>query len=55
VEKLNLDPDRSIDVPLFWQQWKLDSPALAAAADAVAATAADAITADVPSRNVSGR
>jgi LysR family transcriptional regulator (chromosome initiation inhibitor) len=30
-----------MDVPLFWQQWKLDSPALAAAATAIldAATA----------------
>jgi LysR family transcriptional regulator (chromosome initiation inhibitor) len=43
---VNLDPDRPIDVPLFWQQWKLDSPALAAAADVVAATAADALDAE---------
>jgi LysR family transcriptional regulator, chromosome initiation inhibitor len=35
-----LAPDRPLDVPLYWQQWKLDSPALAAVADAVAATAA---------------
>ncbi|OEJ23703.1 transcriptional regulator ArgP [Streptomyces agglomeratus] len=34
---------RPVDVPLFWQQWKLDSPALAAVADAVAATAAEAL------------
>jgi len=40
---VDLDPDRPIDVPLFWQQWKLDSPALAAAADVVAAAAADAL------------
>ncbi len=33
-------PDRQIDVPLFWQQWKLDFPALAAVAEAVAAEAA---------------
>ena len=32
-----------IDVPLFWQQWKLDSPALAAVADAVARAAAVAL------------
>ncbi|MFG2278277.1 LysR family transcriptional regulator ArgP [Streptomyces asoensis] len=35
-----LAPGRPLDVPLYWQQWKLDSPALAAVADAVAATAA---------------
>lgn len=43
---VDLDPDRRIDVPLFWQQWKMDSPALAAVADAVAATAADALDAE---------
>lgn len=32
-----------VDVPLYWQQWKLDSPALAAVADAVARTAARAL------------
>jgi LysR family transcriptional regulator (chromosome initiation inhibitor) len=32
-----------VDVPLYWQQWKLDSPALSAVADAVAATAAAAL------------
>ncbi|MET8858114.1 LysR family transcriptional regulator ArgP [Streptomyces sp. NPDC004579] len=31
---------RDIDVPLFWQQWKLDFPALGAVAEAVAASAA---------------
>ncbi|MFD3513345.1 LysR family transcriptional regulator ArgP [Streptomyces sp. NPDC058657] len=35
-----LATDRTVDVPLFWQQWKLDSPALAAVAAAVAAVAA---------------
>ncbi|WP_307679933.1 LysR family transcriptional regulator ArgP [Streptomyces sp. V4I2] len=40
---LSLAPDRPVDVPLYWQQWKLDSPALAAVADAVAATAAEAL------------
>lgn len=34
-----LTPDRWVDVPLYWQQWKLDSPALAAVAEAVAAVA----------------
>ncbi|QQC94208.1 LysR family transcriptional regulator ArgP [Streptomyces alfalfae] len=38
-----LDPERVVDVPLFWQQWKLDSPALAALADAVVNTAAEAL------------
>jgi LysR family transcriptional regulator (chromosome initiation inhibitor) len=31
----DLDPDGSIDVRLFWQQWRLHSPALDRAADAV--------------------
>ncbi|WP_460072189.1 LysR family transcriptional regulator ArgP [Streptomyces sp. YKOK-I1] len=35
-----LAPDRPLDVPLHWQQWKLDSPALAAVAEAVAEEAA---------------
>ncbi|MFJ8074109.1 LysR family transcriptional regulator ArgP [Streptomyces sp. NPDC096176] len=38
-------PGRLMDVPLFWQQWKLDSPALAAVADAVASAAAEALRA----------
>lgn len=38
-----LDPERVVDVPLFWQQWKLDSPALAALAEAVVSTAAEAL------------
>lgn len=37
---VDLDPQRPIDVPLFWQQWKLDVPALAATADAVVTAAA---------------
>ncbi|MGK3092628.1 LysR family transcriptional regulator ArgP [Streptomyces sp. WAC01490] len=36
-------PDRHIDVPLYWQQWKLDSPALATVAEAVVAEAAEAL------------
>ncbi|MFF3885961.1 LysR family transcriptional regulator ArgP [Streptomyces sp. NPDC001914] len=32
-----------IDVPLFWQQWKLDFPALGAVAEAVAAVAAETL------------
>ncbi|MDH6574399.1 ArgP/LysG family DNA-binding transcriptional regulator [Kitasatospora sp. MAP5-34] len=33
-------PGRTAEVPLYWQQWRLDSPALAAVATAVAAEAA---------------
>jgi len=40
---VNLSPSRHMDVPLFWQQWKLDSPALAAAARSVIATAATSL------------
>ncbi|MFD9302763.1 LysR family transcriptional regulator ArgP [Streptomyces sp. NPDC060048] len=36
-------PGRSLDVPLYWQQWKLDSPALAMVAEAVAGAAATAL------------
>ncbi|MFH9673151.1 LysR family transcriptional regulator ArgP [Streptomyces sp. NPDC017405] len=36
-------PGEVMDVTLYWQQWKLDSPALAALADAVTATAARAL------------
>lgn len=39
----DLAPDRPLDVPLHWQQWKLDSPALAAVAKAVAEGAKDAL------------
>ncbi|GAA3802926.1 LysR family transcriptional regulator ArgP [Streptomyces phyllanthi] len=38
-----LAPGRAVDVPLFWQQWKLDSPALTVVAEAVAAAAAEAL------------
>jgi LysR family transcriptional regulator, chromosome initiation inhibitor len=38
-----LDPKRSVDVPLYWQQWKLDSPPLTATAAAVIAAAAAAL------------
>ncbi|WP_405849220.1 LysR family transcriptional regulator ArgP [Streptomyces sp. NBC_01518] len=40
---VNFAPSRSVDVPLYWQQWKLDSPALAAVAGAVMETAAGAL------------
>ncbi|MGW0825381.1 LysR family transcriptional regulator ArgP [Streptomyces sp. NPDC002845] len=41
---VRLAPDRDVRVPLYWQQWKLDSPALTAVAEAVAAVAAEALT-----------
>lgn len=40
---VDIAPDRPIDVPLYWQQWKLDSPALTMVADAVAEAAAKAL------------
>ncbi|WP_040905397.1 LysR family transcriptional regulator ArgP [Streptomyces griseoflavus] len=36
-------PDREVDVSLYWQQWKLDSPALAAVSAAVTRAAAEAL------------
>jgi LysR family transcriptional regulator (chromosome initiation inhibitor) len=39
----DLDPSAPSDVPLFWQQWKLESPVLTAAADVVSAAAATAL------------
>lgn len=38
-----LAPVEWMEVALYWQQWKLDSPALAAVAEAVTATAAEAL------------
>ncbi|MFE2043743.1 LysR family transcriptional regulator ArgP [Streptomyces sp. NPDC059477] len=40
---VTLLPGRTVDVPLYWQQWKLDSPALATLADAVVTTAAESL------------
>jgi LysR family transcriptional regulator (chromosome initiation inhibitor) len=40
---VHLVPGRGVDVPLFWQQWKLDFPALGAMAKAVAAVAAETL------------
>lgn len=42
-------PGRTLDVPLFWQQWRLDSPALAAVAAAVHAAAARSLRNPPPS------
>jgi LysR family transcriptional regulator (chromosome initiation inhibitor) len=38
-----LVPDRPVDVPLYWQQWKLDLPALSTVAEAVAAVASSSL------------
>jgi LysR family transcriptional regulator (chromosome initiation inhibitor) len=38
-----LDPDRGVDVPLYWQQWNLRSTALDAVAAAVIAQARSAL------------
>lgn len=38
-----LAPGRWADVPLYWQQWKLDVPALARVAETVAAAAAESL------------
>ncbi|MGW9436186.1 LysR family transcriptional regulator ArgP [Streptomyces sp. NPDC055607] len=43
---VELAPERPLDVPLYWQQWKLDSPALSALAEVVATAAAEALPAD---------
>ncbi|GAB3143949.1 LysR family transcriptional regulator ArgP [Amycolatopsis stemonae] len=40
---VDLASGRPLDVPLYWQQWKLDSPALSAVAKAVAEGAKDAL------------
>lgn len=45
---VDLAPDRTVEVPLFWQQWKLDFPALAAVAEAVAAVAARTLATGPP-------
>ncbi|MFG1952742.1 LysR family transcriptional regulator ArgP [Micromonospora sp. NPDC048830] len=40
---VDLDPDRTVDVPLYWQHWRLDSVVLGALTDAVHAAAAEAL------------
>ncbi|MGI5451857.1 LysR family transcriptional regulator ArgP [Streptomyces sp. CA-249302] len=40
---VHLAPEQSVDVPLYWQQWKLDSPALAAVSEAVVTAAGEAL------------
>ncbi|MGO1053416.1 LysR family transcriptional regulator ArgP [Crossiella sp. CA198] len=41
---VDLAPPHPVDVPLYWQQWKLDSPPLSALAEAVVRTAAEHLT-----------
>lgn len=41
---VDLAPGRTVEVALYWQQWKLDSPPLAALAAAVAHAAAGTLT-----------
>lgn len=48
---IEIAPGRSLDVPLYWQRWRLDSPALAALSDAVRRTAAGALS---PSLSAAG-
>ncbi|WP_069166777.1 LysR family transcriptional regulator ArgP [Nocardia altamirensis] len=43
TELVAIDGDAFIDVPLYWQQWRLDSPALSAVAAAIAAAAAESL------------
>ncbi|MEW1637055.1 LysR family transcriptional regulator ArgP [Streptomyces sp. NPDC093801] len=40
---VRITPGRTLDVPLYWQQWKLDSPVLAVVARLVAETARGAL------------
>ncbi|MDR3080157.1 MAG: LysR family transcriptional regulator ArgP [Streptomyces sp.] len=40
---VGLAPGRRVDVPLYWQQWKLDVPALALVAATIASAAAESL------------
>ncbi|MFE5190814.1 LysR family transcriptional regulator ArgP [Streptomyces sp. NPDC056628] len=42
---ISLAPERPVDVPLYWQQWKLHSPALVTVTEAVVAAAHEALRA----------
>ncbi|MEU5808679.1 LysR family transcriptional regulator ArgP [Streptomyces sp. NPDC047718] len=53
-ELVLLLPGRPLDVPLYWQQWKLDSPALSLVAGVVAAAAAGALLPGAPAWPGSG-
>ena len=41
---VELAPDQPVDIALYWQQWKLDSPSLRRVADAVQTAAAAELT-----------
>ncbi|GAA5073691.1 LysR family transcriptional regulator ArgP [Nocardia iowensis] len=43
TELVSIDGEAFIDVPLYWQQWRLDSPALSAVAASIAARAAESL------------
>ncbi|MFF8835832.1 LysR family transcriptional regulator ArgP [Streptomyces sp. NPDC015130] len=43
---VELAPTRPMDVPLYWQQWKLDSPALSTVAQVISTAAAEALLTD---------
>ncbi|MFG1792200.1 LysR family transcriptional regulator ArgP [Nocardia sp. NPDC049149] len=43
TELVAIDGDAFIDVPLYWQQWRLDSPALSSVAAAIADAAAESL------------
>lgn len=45
-----LAPHRPMDVPLYWQQWKLDSPVLSTVARVIAEAAAEALRGPSPDR-----
>ncbi|MCX5127979.1 LysR family transcriptional regulator ArgP [Streptomyces sp. NBC_00193] len=45
-ELVVIAPGRSLEIPLYWQQWKLDSPALSMVAEAVTRAAAQALGQD---------
>ncbi|MFF1558494.1 LysR family transcriptional regulator ArgP [Streptomyces sp. NPDC058279] len=47
-ELVLLTPRRPLDVPLYWQQWKLDSPALAVVATVIVRAAAEALLPAAP-------
>lgn len=42
-ELVEIAPGRGLDVPLYWQRWRLDSPTLATLTEAVRTTAATAL------------
>jgi LysR family transcriptional regulator (chromosome initiation inhibitor) len=43
TDLVSLAPDDPLDVPLYWQRWRLDSPVLDALSDAVRRTAREVL------------